>query len=99
MARMRVGRVAISKRDRQGHPKWTEMDCWYHPAQVWTASDEAISRAAIAGRDQSTWSHRNLLNEASIPEHLTPEIADLHGLTYRLERPAGAGRSAGALGD
>lgn len=60
-------RVRLSAYGRTGHPKWTASTAHYHPGQVWTAPAEAVVAAAVAARDNSTRSRRNLLAEKFVP--------------------------------
>lgn len=63
-----VGRIKVSSDARVGHPKWTNSPCYYHPAQVWTASHAAVSKAALAGLDQSVVGSRNYVIAEWIPD-------------------------------
>jgi hypothetical protein len=62
------GRVEILPTDRSGHDKWTSGPAYYHPEQVWNATNEAVVKAAAAGGDRSTEISRNLLTVAALPK-------------------------------
>lgn len=60
-------RVEIGLAGRSGHPYWTGGTWHYHPAQTWTASRQAIARAAAAAHDPSRPGFRNVLAAAYVP--------------------------------
>ncbi|NMG37483.1 hypothetical protein GRF61_23785 [Azoarcus sp. TTM-91] len=55
------GRHPIAENSRTGHPKWAKGNCYFHPAQVWSASHAAVVNAAQAAHDQSQPGQRNML--------------------------------------
>jgi hypothetical protein len=63
------GRKLIPLEGRRGnHPKWKEGPSYFHPVQVWTASRQAIVRAADAGGDLSSTGDRGRVAAEFIPD-------------------------------
>lgn len=60
------GRRVPIDHERAGHPKWTDARAFADPKQIWTATPEAIVRAAAAGGDQSRPEARNRLNDPGL---------------------------------
>lgn len=62
-----IGRFALPAAGRSGHPNWVSSRCFFHPAQVWSASFEAVRAAALAGNDLSTRQCRNRIAPGLLP--------------------------------
>ncbi len=60
-------RVELPRAARDGHPKWTDGSCFYHPEQVWSAPIHAVIAAAIAGQDKSTPAQRSTVKLDAVP--------------------------------
>ncbi len=62
-----TGRVALSKDDRVGHPKWIRGTFHYHSAQIWSATAQAVANAAARAHDKSRRGTRNLIAPQHVP--------------------------------
>lgn len=61
-----AGRLEVPAGARTGHAKWTDGTCWFHPAQVWTVTHQAVIAAAQAAPDQSAPGFRSYADLDSI---------------------------------
>ena len=73
-----VERKELNSAGRSGHPKWTQGRFHYHPAQLWSATHNAVLRAAHASGDLSAPQNRNRLTEecVSVVAESIPEYVD-----------------------
>ncbi len=62
-----VGRTKVPMNDRTGHPKWTTGTFYWHQDQVWHAPHSAVIAAAVAGKDKSSRTKRNMIEESALP--------------------------------
>ncbi len=61
------GRIQLSHEGSSGHPKWVGGDHYYHSAQVWTASRQAVANAAARAHDKTRRGSRNMVAVAHVP--------------------------------
>lgn len=61
------GRIALNNSGLKGHPKWVATKPHYHPAQIWTATNEAVAHAAARAHDKSRNGSRNTVPLADVP--------------------------------
>jgi hypothetical protein len=61
-----VRRKELNSAGRSGHPKWTQGRFHYHTAQLWSATHNAVLRAAHASGDLSAPQNRNRLTEECV---------------------------------
>ena len=61
------GREQLSHAGSSGHPKWINGAHYYHPAQVWVASRQAVANAAARAHDKTRRGSRNMVGVAHVP--------------------------------
>lgn len=82
------GRKLINSAAKQGHPKWTAGNTYYHPEQLWFASHKAVSVAAQKGKDKSSSNSPNTIAVPSLPQRTEfPANKALQPTAQPLPRP------------
>lgn len=63
-----AGRISLPEAGRRGHVKWAKGPFHFHPAQVWTATAQAIANAAARAHDKTRRANRNSIDQQHVPK-------------------------------